>query len=191
MAVRDLPAAAAAPGGLPVAPAAAAAAPPAVHPLGARLLTGVFGVFVAAMMSGLNSRIGGLALAAPIAAVAACSRASARRMSGRRCASSEGRPAGTSSGRPGSSAAADNWASSARGGFASSSARAFIRASRRPSSSGMAASKLASWAFETEVSNSVATPCARRRSATCRLLAAISAFERATRRSFCTPRSSR
>jgi DHA2 family multidrug resistance protein len=36
--------------------------PPAVHPFGPRLLTGVTGVFVAAMMSGLNSRIGTLAL---------------------------------------------------------------------------------------------------------------------------------
>lgn len=40
----------------------APAAPPAVHPFGLRLLTGVIGVFVAAMMSGLNSRMGGLAL---------------------------------------------------------------------------------------------------------------------------------
>ena len=52
---------------IPGAPAAAhpaskPAAPPAVHPFGPRLLTGVLGVFVAAMMSGLNSRIGGLAL---------------------------------------------------------------------------------------------------------------------------------
>jgi len=39
------------------------AAAPAIHPFGPRLLTGVLGVFVAAMMSGLNSRIGGLALA--------------------------------------------------------------------------------------------------------------------------------
>jgi DHA2 family multidrug resistance protein len=43
------------------APAAAPAAP-AAHPFGPRLLTGVIGVFVAAMMSGLNSRIGSLAL---------------------------------------------------------------------------------------------------------------------------------
>ncbi|MFZ4875682.1 MFS transporter [Janthinobacterium sp. Mn2066] len=39
----------------PVAPA------PLAHPFGPRILTGVVGVFVAAMMSGLNSRIGGLA----------------------------------------------------------------------------------------------------------------------------------
>lgn len=48
------------------APAAAASAAPAAasahHPFGPRMLTGVVGVFVAAMMSGLNSRIGGLAL---------------------------------------------------------------------------------------------------------------------------------
>jgi len=36
--------------------------PAAIHPFGLRLLTGVVGVFVAAMMSGLNSRMGGLAL---------------------------------------------------------------------------------------------------------------------------------
>jgi len=48
----------AAPSAAPTAPAA----PPAVHPFGLRLFTGVMGVFVAAMMSGLNSRIGGLAL---------------------------------------------------------------------------------------------------------------------------------
>lgn len=36
--------------------------PPVPHPFGPRLLTGVVGVFVAAMMSGLNSRMGGLAL---------------------------------------------------------------------------------------------------------------------------------
>ena len=50
--------------GVPAAPAPAPVKPaaPAVHPFGARLLTGVLGVFVAAMMSGLNSRIGGLAL---------------------------------------------------------------------------------------------------------------------------------
>ncbi len=47
---------------LPAGAAPPAAAPPVVHPFGARVLTGVFGVFVAAMMSGLNSRIGGLAL---------------------------------------------------------------------------------------------------------------------------------
>jgi len=38
------------------------AAAPVPHPFGLRLFTGVLGVFVAAMMSGLNSRIGGLAL---------------------------------------------------------------------------------------------------------------------------------
>nr|WP_314545479.1 MFS transporter [uncultured Massilia sp.] len=48
------------PGHIPAAPAAPAA--PVPHPFGARILTGVVGVFVAAMMSGLNSRIGGLAL---------------------------------------------------------------------------------------------------------------------------------
>lgn len=78
-----------------------------------------------------------------------------------------------------------------RGGFASGSANALPKAAPRSSSSGMAASKLASWARATEVSNPVATPWLRRRSATCRLCAAISLFERATRRSFCTPRSSR
>jgi len=60
-----------APGAGPAAPASAAPvpaapaappAPPAAHPFGLRLFTGVVGVFVAAMMSGLNSRIGGLAL---------------------------------------------------------------------------------------------------------------------------------
>jgi len=51
------------PAGAPVPGARGApAAPPAVHPFGLRLLTGVVGVFVAAMMSGLNSRMGGLAL---------------------------------------------------------------------------------------------------------------------------------
>lgn len=35
---------------------------PVVHPFGPRLLMGVVGVFMAAMMSGLNSRMGGLAL---------------------------------------------------------------------------------------------------------------------------------
>ncbi|WP_338762636.1 MFS transporter [Massilia sp. METH4] len=45
----------------PASPAAPVSAP-AVHPFGPRLLTGVVGVFVAAMMSGLNSRIGTLAL---------------------------------------------------------------------------------------------------------------------------------
>jgi len=44
------------------APAPAAPPAPMVHPFGPRILTGVVGVFVAAMMSGLNSRIGGLAL---------------------------------------------------------------------------------------------------------------------------------
>lgn len=44
------------------APAASPAAAPVPHPFGLRLFTGVLGVFVAAMMSGLNSRIGGLAL---------------------------------------------------------------------------------------------------------------------------------
>lgn len=38
------------------------AVPAVTYPFGPRLLTGIFGVFVAAMMSGLNSRIGGLAL---------------------------------------------------------------------------------------------------------------------------------
>lgn len=46
---------------LPIS-AVPAAPSPAVHPFGARLLTGVIGVFVAAMMSGLNSRMGALAL---------------------------------------------------------------------------------------------------------------------------------
>jgi DHA2 family multidrug resistance protein len=45
------------PTSLPSPPAA-----PVAHPFGTRLLTGVVGVFVAAMMSGLNSRLGGLAL---------------------------------------------------------------------------------------------------------------------------------
>lgn len=44
----------------PVIPPVAAA--PVPHPFGPRLLMGVFGVFAAAMMSGLNSRIGSLAL---------------------------------------------------------------------------------------------------------------------------------
>jgi DHA2 family multidrug resistance protein len=39
-----------------------AAAPPAPHPFSSRILMGVVGVFVAAMMSGLNSRLGGLTL---------------------------------------------------------------------------------------------------------------------------------
>jgi len=47
---------------VPAQAAATPAAPPMPHPFNARLLTGVLGVFVAAMMSGLNSRIGGLAL---------------------------------------------------------------------------------------------------------------------------------
>lgn len=64
MTTQALPAPAAAPHGQPQAQpqTPAAQAPPAVHPFGPRLLTGVFGVFLAAMMSGLNSRIGGLAL---------------------------------------------------------------------------------------------------------------------------------
>src|ERR1700712_4914940 len=47
-------------GAAKAAPAAPAA--PVPHPFGLRLFTGVVGVFMAAMMSGLNSRIGGLAL---------------------------------------------------------------------------------------------------------------------------------
>ena len=47
---------------VPQPAATPAAAPPVPHPFGPRLLMGVLGVFAAAMMSGLNSRIGGLAL---------------------------------------------------------------------------------------------------------------------------------
>jgi DHA2 family multidrug resistance protein len=42
--------------------ASAAPAAPVPHPFGLRLFTGVVGVFLAAMMSGLSSRMGGLAL---------------------------------------------------------------------------------------------------------------------------------
>src|SRR6187402_3478922 len=35
---------------------------PAPHPFNSRILVGVIGVFIAAMMSGLNSRIGGLSV---------------------------------------------------------------------------------------------------------------------------------
>jgi DHA2 family multidrug resistance protein len=44
--------------------AAPSAAPPApvAHPFNSRILMGVIGVFIAAMMSGLNSRIGGLSI---------------------------------------------------------------------------------------------------------------------------------
>lgn len=47
---------------VPAPSPAPAPAAPVVHPFGPRLLTGVVGVFVAAMMSGLNSRTGTLAL---------------------------------------------------------------------------------------------------------------------------------
>ena len=58
MATHPLPAQRA-PGAPAPAPASAAPAAPAAHPFGLRQFVGVLGVFVAAMMSGLNSRMGG------------------------------------------------------------------------------------------------------------------------------------